>query len=320
MILARLTAEQNEDGINISRKREKSEVKTLTILTPTYNRQKNLPVLYESLKKQTCQDFCWLLIDDGSQDDTEKLAQSWLQESRISMKFLKKENGGKHTALNLGLTQIETELTFIVDSDDWLPENAVEIILRYHEKYRDAQGLCGYSFLRFYPDGSVNEAFFPEDEKIDTYVGARINGGIAGDKAEVFYTDILRQYPFPVYGQERFLPEDLIWVKMSGPWKMVHINECVYISDYLEGGLTKSGRKMKLRSPRGMMARSWAYLEDPAVNLKTKAKMALLYNVYWEAVKKEKITQEECRRKHILITMCRIPGKLLYRKWIKQYS
>ena len=134
-------------------KRKNYKVKTLTILTPTYNREKNLSILYESLKKQACQDFCWLLIDDGSQDNTETLAQGWLQEREISMEFLKKENGGKHTALNLGLDRIETELTFIVDSDDWLPENAVEIILRYHEKYREVQGLCGYSFLRFYPDG-----------------------------------------------------------------------------------------------------------------------------------------------------------------------
>ena len=166
----------------------------------------------------------------------------------------------------------------------------------------------------------MNEAFFPEDEEIDTYVGVRINGGIAGDKAEVFYTDILRQYPFPVYGQERFLPEDLIWVKMSGPWKMVHINECVYISDYLEGGLTKSGRKMKLRSPRGMMARSWAYLEDPAVNLKTKVKMALLYNIYRRAVRKEDLMLEEKQRKHLGLTMMKIPGSVLYRVWKKKYD
>lgn len=295
-------------------------MKRLTILTPTYNRQKNLSSLYKSLKRQTSQDFQWLLIDDGSWDETEKLAESWIKENEISMRFLKKENGGKHTALNMGMEQIETELTFIVDSDDWLPENAVEVILRYHEKHCKRPGLCGYSFLRFYPDGSVNEAFFPENEKVDTYVGARINGGIAGDKAEVFYTEILKQYPFPVFGQERFLPEDLVWVKMSGPWKMVHINECVYISDYLEGGLTKSGRKMKMRSPRGMMARSWVYLEDPDVNLKTKVKMALLYNVYLQAAPKEELTGEEYSRKHVLLTLCKIPGIMLYKRWKKQYS
>ena len=293
--------------------------KKLTILTPTYNRQENLKKLYDSLKKQTCQEFEWFLVDDGSQDETERQALVWQQEKAIAMRFQKKKNGGKHTALNLAIEQIRTELTFIVDSDDWLPEDAVENILRYHEKYRNSQGLCGYSFLRFYPDGTVNEAFFPEDEKVDTYVGARINGGIGGDKAEVFYTDILKKYPFPVFGQERFLPEDLVWVKMSGPWKMVHINKCVYISDYLEGGLTKSGRRMKLRSPRGMMARSWAYLEDGTVNPKTKLKMALLYNVYRMAVKASELTAEEKARKHLLLTVCRIPGMILYGIWTRKY-
>ena len=294
---------------------KREDMTKLTILTPTYNRKTNLEKLYESLKKQTNQDFEWFLIDDGSSDDTESQALEWLKEEKISMRFQKKENGGKHTALNLGIGQIKTELTFIVDSDDWLPEDAVEKILCYHEKYCDNKELCGYSFLRFYPDGTVNEAFFPDDEKIDTYVGARINGGIAGDKAEVFLTEVLKQYSFPVFEKERFLPEDLVWVKMSGPWKMVHINKCIYISDYLEGGLTKSERKMKLKSPRGMMARSWVYLEDSSVCLKIKIKMALLYQIYRQAVNADVLTENEMSRKHILLTLCRIPGKMIYAIW-----
>lgn len=261
----------------------------------------------------------WLVVDDGSTDGTEALVRSWQEEGQIELHYLKKENGGKHTALNLGIAAIDTELTFIVDSDDWLPERAVEMILQYHERFKETKGICGYSFLRFYPDGTVNEAFFPENEKVDTYVNVRINGNIGGDKAEVFFTEILKKYPFPVFGEEKFLPEDLVWVKMSGPYKMVHINECVYISEYLEGGLTKSGRGMKLHSPRGMMARSWVYLEDPSVNFRTKLKMALLYEIYLQAAKKAQLTKEEAGRRHWLLMICKLPGRVLYQIWRRRY-
>lgn len=292
----------------------------LTILTPSYNRASLLPRLYESLREQSCKNFEWLLIDDGSQDNTELLAETWMTAGDVTLRYIRKENGGKHTALNIGMAYVKTKLVFIVDSDDWLPENAVEIILNCHERYKSCQGVCGYSFLRFYPDGRVNEAYFPENGKIDTYVNVRINGNIAGDKAEVFFTDILRQYPFPVYGKEKFLPEDLVWVKMSGPYRMVHLNECVYYSEYLEGGLTRSGRKMKLHSPRGMMARSFVYLQDETVNWKTKIKMALLYNVYWYAADSMQLTPEERDRKNWLIGICRIPGLFLYRRWKRKYG
>lgn len=292
----------------------------LTILTPSYNRAPLLPRLYESLKRQSCKAFEWLLIDDGSSDNTERLTEAWKEERVIPVSYIRKENGGKHTALNTGIAHVKTELVFIVDSDDWLPENAVETILRWHEKYRAREGICGYSFLRFYPDGRVNDAYFPENEKIDTYVNVRINGHIAGDKAEVFFTDILKHYPFPVFGKERFLPEDLVWVLLSGPYKMVHINECVYISEYLEGGLTKSGRKMKLRSPRGMMARSFVYLQDPAVNMRTKLKMALLYDVYGHVVDKGQLSEKEQDRRHWLLWVCAVPGWFVYQKWKRKYE
>ena len=292
----------------------------LTILTPSYNRAQTLPKLYESLKRQTVSEFCWLLVDDGSSDGTGQLAQEWQQEGAIAFSYLYKENGGKHTALNLGIAQIETELTFIVDSDDWLPENAVERILYWHEKYRDNRTLCGYSFLRFYPDGKVNTAYFPESGKIDTYVNVRINGHIGGDKAEVFRTDILKQFPFPVFAQERFLPEDLVWVKMSGPYPMVHLNECVYISEYLEDGLTKSGRRMKAKSPLGMMARSRAYLEDGSVNGMTKLKMMLLYQIYG---RQAGFSPGRIRREAgagALYWICRIPAGILYAVWKRKYG
>ncbi len=287
---------------------------SVTILTPTYNRAAYLPKLYESLKAQTNRDFLWLVVDDGSEDGTEALFASYGQKD-VEIRYIRQKNGGKHTALNRGISEIQSELTFIVDSDDYLPENAVETILAYHEKYRKTPGLCGYSFLRCHSDGRVNTAYYPSDELVGSYAQVRINGGIGGDKAEVFYTEILKKYPFPVFPGEKFMPEDTVWMQMSGPYQMVHINKNIYYCDYLEDGLTNTGRRMKVHSPRGMVLRSRVYLEDPAVKIKVKVKMMLLYQVYGRFAG---LPAKELRRKtrqKALWYLCRAASFFIWFAW-----
>lgn len=290
-------------------------ISSITIITPTYNRANLLPRLHESLMRQTNQDFEWLVVDDGSVDNTEALIRQFCLESTFRIHYVRQDNAGKHTALNRGIARICSELTYIVDSDDYLPDDAVEIILSYHQKYRNINGLCGYSFLRCHGDGSVNTAYFPEDEQISTYLETRINGNIGGDKAEVFYTDLLKQYPFPVFEGEKYMPEDVVWMQMSGPYKMVHINKNVYICDYLEGGLTRTGRKMKILSPRGMVLRSKIYLQNKDTCLKVKAKMMILYIIYGHFAKYSyrKLYQEVDNK--LLWHLFYIPSCLLYRIW-----
>lgn len=291
---------------------------TVTILTPTYNRAGYLPRLYNSLIEQTSKDFIWFVIDDGSADDTQQKIKNYQNENRIPILYQKQENGGKHRALNRGISQIETQLIFIVDSDDYLPSDAIEIILQYHNKYKEMKNLCGYSFLRCYEDGTVNTAYFEKDEEISTYRDIRINGNIGGDKAEVFYTNVLKKYPFPEFEGEKFLPEDLVWMRMSGPYEMVHINKCIYISEYLEGGLTKTGRAMKIYSPKGMMRRSQVYLEDSKVCLKVKVKMMLLYLVYGKFANKSiKELIKGVGQKLLFIIMI-LPAEFFYQKWKKE--
>ena len=294
-------------------------MKTITILTPTYNRADYLEKLYGTLCRQTNKDFCWMVVDDGSTDNTREKMAGFMQRAEIDIESMTKENGGKHTALNMGMKYIRTELVFIVDSDDYLPPDAIQIILDYHEKYRkdkEKLHLCGYSFLRFYSNGKVNTAFFPKDEEIATYLQVRINGGIGGDKAEVFYSDALREYPFPEIEGEKFLAEDVIWMRMSEKYKMVHINRCIYISDYLEGGLTKTGRRMKIYSPKGMMLRSKIYLGNKEVKEKIKGKMMLLYVVYGKFAG---LSYSELKREieghRLLFALSYLPGIFFYIKW-----
>lgn len=295
-----------------------TEQVTLTIITPTYNRDKNLKNLYKSLRSQTNTDFKWLIIDDGSTDDTEHVVQEFIADAQVNIQYMKRENGGKHRALNTGISLIDTELTYIVDSDDHLPDDAVEMILMYHDKYRNTPGLCGYSFLRCYEDGSVNTAYFKKDEEISSYRDVRINGNIGGDKAEVFYTEILKQFPFPEYDGEKFLPEDLVWMQMSGPYRMVHINRCIYIGEYLDGGLTKTGRAMKVHSPKGMMMRSEVYLNDTGVCLKVKVKMMMLYIIYGKFAgfsTKELYHNSPLKTLYMLLLL---PSALIYHRWKRE--
>lgn len=293
---------------------------TLTIITPTYNRAKLLPKLYGSLVRQTNPDFDWLVVDDGSGDGTSDLIRQYREEKKIRIFYERQENAGKHTALNRGIAMIESELTFIVDSDDYLPENAVETILSCHGRYKNTPNLCGYSFLRCHSDGRVNTAYFPEDGKIDTYLHVRINGGIGGDKAEVFYTDILKKYPFPVFAGEKYMPEDVVWMQMSGPYEMVHINKNVYICDYLEGGLTNTGRKMKIHSPKGMVLRSKVYLENRETCLKVRVKMMMLYLIYGHfAGYTGKQLWAQIPNK-LLYAVCCLPSFVLYKNWKRKYG
>lgn len=289
----------------------------ITVITPTYNRGNMLERLYRSLIGQTVKDFCWLVVDDGSKDETERLVKGWAEEGKIRICYQKQENGGKHRALNAGIKRIESPLTFIVDSDDYLPEDSMRIILDYHNKYAGTPGICGYSFLRFYSNGEVNTAYFPINEEIDTYLKVRINGGIGGDKAEVFYTYVLKEYPFPEFQGEKFMPEDTVWMMMSEKYAMVHINECVYISDYLEGGLTKSGRRMKIYSPRGMMLRSKVYLENKEVCWKVKVKMQMLYIIYSRFAGIGRAEAAEQLSHKGLFYLLYIPASLIQRKWEK---
>lgn len=319
----------------------------VTILTPTYNRADKLPFLYASLCAQTVPDWEWLVVDDGSQDDTAELVRGW-QEKEPRVRYLAQNNGGKHRALNTGIEQITSRLTLIVDSDDTLLPEAVATAAEFDRKYgavRREQKLCGFSFLRVDRAGAVNGGAFPKDEFPGSYADARVNAGDEGDKAEVFYTDVLKLFPFPEFDGEKFLPEDAVWMAMSREWNMIFANRRIMVCDYLEGGLTKSGRAMKVHSPKGMMLRSAVYLASPQLkSLRVRCKMILLYQIYArfagdaqmalydsEAAGKQEIgeypvdrdgreVQFPAFRKGALYALLRFPSFVLYRKWKRKYD
>ena len=289
---------------------------TITVLTPTFNRGGgSLNNLYQSLQKQTIKDFEWLLVDDGSTDDTKNIAEEMRKKAEFPMRYIYKENGGKHTALNVGVKQITSELTFIVDSDDTLVPDAIETILQYHKKYKERKDLCGYSFLRRFPDGNINGKPFEPDEKVGTYIECRINADdTQADKAEVFYTRCLKEFPFPEYRNEKFLGEDLVWIRMAMKYQMVHINRAIYVGNYLEDGLTKNRRKNNIRSPYGCMERAKEFMR-PELKLKYRLKGAVQYLVYGKfAGEKQLIAKAPYKGLAVCVAL---PSMLVYHRWSK---
>lgn len=290
---------------------------TVTVLTPTFNREGVLRSLWDSLQKQTVKDFEWLVVDDGSTDGTKNLITQLQENSDFPIRYIYKSNGGKHTALNVGIQTICSELTFIVDSDDCVTDDAVESILKIHQKYRSQNNICGYAFLRAFPDGKVNGKKFDVDEKIGSYIDVRVNGDDTGaDKAEVFKTHCLKEFPFPEYPNEKFLGEDLVWVRMARKYQMVHINKAIYIGNYLEDGLTNNRRKHNIASPIGCMHRAEEFMES---DLKTRYRIkgGLQYIVYGRFAGVKVVNLIRKSRHKILATVCIPGGLLLYARWNK---
>ena len=289
----------------------------ITVLTPTFNRGGELQSLWDSLQKQTVKDFEWLVVDDGSTDGTKNLITQLQEKSDFPIRYIYKNNGGKHTALNVGIQTICSELTFIVDSDDCVTDDAIESILKIHKKYRSQNNICGYAFLRAFPDGKVNGKKFDVNEKIGSYIDVRVNGDDTGaDKAEVFKTHCLKEFPFPEYPNEKFLGEDLVWVRMARKYEMVHINKAIYVGNYLEDGLTNNRRKHNIASPVGCMHRAEEFMES---DLKTRYRIkgGLQYIVYGRFAGVKICDLIRKSRHKVLATVCTPGGLFLHSRWSK---
>lgn len=225
----------------------------LTIFTPTYNRAYIIENLYRSLQRQSVKNFEWLVVDDGSQDNTAELFRKWqAEENEFPIRYYYKENGGKHRAINYGIQYAVGEYFFIVDSDDYLPDNSVAVILYWiseiPKKSGDFVGVCGCK--GFTNNDLVGTTF--DGKFLDCTTLERGKYGIEGDKAEVFNTDILKRYPFPEYPNEKFVTECVVWDKLAEDgYKFRFFNETVYLCEYREDGLTQQGLDLFYKNPQG---------------------------------------------------------------------
>ena len=225
----------------------------LTIFTPTYNRAYILNDAYESLKRQTNQNFEWLIVDDGSTDATDELVENFKKEGVISIRYIKKTNGGQHTALNLAIEMVDDGLLMILDSDDTLKENAVERILFWANSINE-ENIAGVSGLRIHKDGSViGDKWFIKKEYIDATNLERKKYGLRGDKAEAYFVSILKKYyPIPVFSGENDVEKGVLWNRIAADgYKIRWFNEGIYYCEYLNDGMTKNIEKNYIKNFQG---------------------------------------------------------------------
>lgn len=250
----------------------------ITVFTPTYNRASFLNEIFDSLCKQTYRDFEWVIVDDGSTDETQSLSLSFpsREGTFFSIRYFYQENGGKHRAINRGVKEARGELFLILDSDDLLPPNSLlDIAVCWENVKHDSScgGVCGMiahrngEIIGNYQGGGVVDM---------TYLECRYVRGIKGDMAEVFRTDVMRELPFPEYENERFCPEALLWNRIATKYKLRYFDRVIYYRDYIGGGLTDRIVYVRRESP---IASTTCYQEITtyAIPLMQKLKAAVNY-------------------------------------------
>lgn len=223
----------------------------VTVFTPTYNRAYILGDLYHSLQRQTCMDFEWLIVDDGSADETKALIASWQgEENPFPIRYVYQENGGKCRAINRGLKEAEGRLFFTVDSDDYLTDDAIEKVIRWDGELPKDGHFCGYVGNRGTTPTQTPNRLFPggylDGTALDRY------DQVDGERAFVFYTEIHRKYLYPEFPGEKFLTEAVTWDLMAHDgYKMRFYNDIIWIWEYKDDGLTRAGYRVFLENPQG---------------------------------------------------------------------
>ena len=290
----------------------------LTIVTPTYNRAALLEKCYRSLADQDCFSFEWVVIDDGSTDDTKAVVSGILaKESRFEIIYVYKENGGKHTALNASHPYIHGKYVLILDSDDTLTPDAVSICLEGWKCWETYKSVGVLVFQRGY---AMDDPFcYVLDENIPVDIMSYPRICIhSSDACEVVRSELFRQIPFPVFPGERFLSEGSFWGRLSFVCKCVYVNRVVYLCEYLEDGLTKSGRPLRIRNPLGGMDNANVYMAKKN-RFKLRVKNGLLYTAYgFFAKKSPSRMSRECDHK-AMMRLCLPFGWLLYRNWKRKW-
>lgn len=265
----------------------------VTVFTPTYNRGYIIDKLYKSLLTQTDKNFEWLVVDDGSTDNTEEYFSSLAEENMIRLRYIKQENGGKHRAINRGVELALGEIFYIVDSDDSITSDAIEKINAWCLSLDNTYKFAGVSGLRGYDSQKIIGGHGSENEGyIDAKNTQRKECNLLGDKAEAYFTAVLRKYPFPEFEGEKFVTEEVVWNAIAKDgYYLRWFNSIIYICDYLDDGLTKSGAAKYVNSPQGTLY--WAKQQlEVFSDLRTRMKTVF---VYYTAVKGKKSKREIAR-------------------------
>lgn len=227
-------------------------MKEITVFTPTYNRAYILKKLYDSLVSQTEKNFEWLIVDDGSTDNTRELIEKWINEKKIDIRYFYQENQGKPIAFNSGVRNSNCKYFFCVDSDDYLTENAIQIISEGIKEIRNDK-ISGIIALRGIDYNQTIGTRMPKNIKYSSLKNLYEKYKFKGDTALVYKTEILRQYPFKLQNQEKFIGECFVYDQIDEKYEMLLMDKIIYICEYLDDGYTKNTIKILKKSPYSYM-------------------------------------------------------------------
>lgn len=293
--------------------------KRLAIITPTYNRVRLLKRLYDSLMLQSDHDFAWIVVNDGSMDSTSEMMRELLERDHpFEILYIEKTNGGKGSATNAAFDHAKDFIfVLIVDDDEELYPNAVSIVLEYVDKYRQTD--CGgIEFLRDGKDGKPianykKDDFFmslPKRRKKRLYID-----GYTG-----YFVDKLGDKRFPVIKDETYISTGIVQLMVSNEAKLLWPDKSIGTTEYLEGGLTRQGRKMRLKNPKGMIIHCIMHMQKdyPLWCHLGYSVMGFAY-LFYADLKEEEIKAEGIEF-YRLKKICKFPGLLLSEYWKMKYK
>lgn len=223
-------------------------IPAITVFTPTYNRAYSLPRLFDSLMNQTVRNFEWIIVNDGSTDHTEQLLGTFETSASFPVKVIHTKNQGKYRAINTAMFLAKGRWFFIVDSDDWLPENSIDLILEEEKKIKDSDRVAVLCGMRYTPEGHRVGGDVSFQTMECTPFDFRYRKKIGGDFAEIIRTDILRKYPFPDVPGENFCPESVLFNRIALSY-LTHYFPCnIYICDYQPDGLSAKIDTLRMKN------------------------------------------------------------------------
>ena len=249
----------------------------LTVFTPTYNRADLLTRCYESMKRQTNQDFIWMIIDDGSTDNTQALATAWKNEHHdFEIQYYFKENGGLHTAYNEAIAHIETELSVCIDSDDFMPDNAVEKIINFW-KLHGSEQYAGIVGLDYFLDNTVIGDLLPSQKSInliDLLIGKYPI--INGDRTNVVRTELYKKYaPMKCFPGEKNFNPHYMHLQISQERDFLVLNENLRYVEYQPTGMSNSILNQYMNSPNSFIETRKLYLSFAKASFKFKLRHSI---------------------------------------------
>lgn len=284
-------------------------MKTLTVFTPAYNRAHTIGRTYESLCRQTSKDFEWLVVDDGSKDNTRELVEGWIKEGKIDIRYVYQENQGMHGAHNTAYDHITTELNTCIDSDDFMPDDAVEKIVTFWKEH-GSDKYAGIIGLDATEDGKVIGNNFPDGLQTTTLRRYYEELGGNGDKKMIYRTDVVKKYPkYPLFEGERYVGLDYLYHMIDKDYELLVTNNVYVIVEYQLDGSSFGMWKQYWNNPKG-----WAFYRKFEMTQTTSWKRKIQNNIHYvsHSIRSKNWNFLKESPMKLMTFFCFFPGVALY--------